>query len=79
MTQSKEFSEEQKKRLNVILTACGVVFFALGASGFMFESALSDLLNFEAGEAQVFSGALMFVGLIDIIIAKFMFKGQDRR
>ncbi|MFP4313729.1 MAG: hypothetical protein ACLFR0_05310 [Alphaproteobacteria bacterium] len=72
---NNELTEEKKKLLRAILSMTGYVFAAIGAAGLIAPSGIADLLL--GGDIQtgyILSGALIMVGITDIVIAHTIFK-----
>jgi len=69
---------DTKAMLKMILQASGGMFLAGGAFILLSPSTVSDLLHFDAMMTQILGGALMVVGITDIIIADKLF-GKDKR
>lgn len=70
-----QLPEEKKKLLRTVLSMTGYVFAAVGLATLIFPSAIADMIfdgDIEMG--YIFGGALMLVGVSDIVIAFTLFK-----
>lgn len=70
-----DMDEDKKALLRKVLGFTGYVFAAFGVTSLIFPSAPADLLfGGDTEIAYIFGGALILVGVTDIVIANSIFK-----
>lgn len=70
-----ELPEEKKKLLRMVLSYTGYAFAAFGLASLVFPSGPADLIfDGDTELAYIFGGALVMVGISDIVIAYTIFK-----
>lgn len=72
-------NEGAKRLVHTWLHITGYVLIVIGAICFVKPSLLADYLGMDNMTAMTLSGVLAFAGVMDIVIARLIFKGQDRR
>lgn len=70
-----DLTEEKKKLLRTVLIGTGYLFMAVGLASLAFPSGIADMIfGGDAQTGQIFGGALLLVGISDIVIAKTIFR-----
>lgn len=71
-------SPEVKRLLHFWLMITGVALLIGGAVCFAYPALLEQYFGLDGVTAMTFAGVISFAGLMDILIARFIFKGQNR-
>lgn len=73
-----QLSPEQKKKVKPIIMGSGLVFILLGLYASIDTQTVSELINMKTDDVKLLSYAMMFVGVADLIVIRFLFSTKDR-
>lgn len=70
-------TEEQNRQLKAMMSLSGILLTVAGATLIVFPS-LVVFLGLNESDSLLLGGPLLFLGIGDFLIAKFVFKTKDR-
>ena len=71
----QDLPEQKNMIVRRVLSITGYIFAAVGLASFIFPAAIADVLfNGDIQMGYILGGALVFVGISDIVIANTIFK-----
>lgn len=74
-----QMSEESRRLIQKLLYGSGVVFFLISSFILMKPEIVQDFLGLDKEIAMMLGGALMFTAVADFLIARFIYKENDKK